>query len=159
MYLHHSYSYLPYPAEAPHLVWTYSSYFFAVNMKSTASNLLCLSLSLTLSTRNSACRTRMGSSCACAVGPGMMLAVGELSHGNAKKKKKPCRCAPWVCIKRRLATPTGHIRYVTVVSTSVYSNCCLYEDISFLLLNAMFLSSSSTQFFPSESIFVVFIQS
>lgn len=88
MYLHHSYSHLPYPAEEPHLVWTYSSWFFAVNMKSTASNLSRLSLSLTLSTRNSACRTRMGSSCACAVGPGMMLAVGELSHGNAKKKKK-----------------------------------------------------------------------
>ena len=51
-------------------------------------NLCCLSLSLTLSTRNSACRTRMGSSCACAVDPGMMLALGKLSHGNVKKKKK-----------------------------------------------------------------------
>lgn len=27
----------------------------------------------------------MGSSCACAVGPGMMLAVGKLSHGNGTK--------------------------------------------------------------------------
>lgn len=36
-----------------------------------------LSLSLTLSTRNSACGTRMGSSCAGALGPGMMLALGE----------------------------------------------------------------------------------
>lgn len=56
-----------------------------VNKQSTASNLLFLSL--TLSTRNAACRTRMGSSCACALDPGMMLALGKLSHGNRQCSK------------------------------------------------------------------------
>lgn len=48
----------------------------------------------------------MGSSCACAVDPGMMLALGKLSHGNVKKK------SPVGGKSRLLATSTGHVRSV-----------------------------------------------
>ena len=51
----------------------------------------------------------MGSSCACAVDPGMMLALGKLSHGNLKKKKKK---SPVGGKRRLLATSTGHVRSV-----------------------------------------------
>lgn len=48
----------------------------------------------------------MGSSYACAVGPGMMLAVGKLSHGNGNKAEVN---------KGGVATPAGRPRDRTTV--------------------------------------------
>ena len=51
----------------------------------------------------------MGSSRAGAVGPGMMLALGKLSHGNGEE------LCLMVGVTERLATSTGHMGSVICV--------------------------------------------